>query len=105
MDPAAKVVLPGWVLPSLATAAFSVVLAVAGAGFTIWNSSSLHEATLSSHAKIIDNLVTGMGQLQNTNARLETKVARLEQEQGQFQIEAIDKIDTLLERDRFRKAR
>lgn len=100
-----KVTLPGWVLPSLASAAFTVIVTVIGAGVTVWNTSSLHEATLSSHSKIIDQLVTQMGQARGDVTRLETKVARLEQEQGHFQELAIDKIDTLLERDRFRKPR
>ncbi len=90
--------IPGWVLPVIGTAALTVMISIAGAAFTVWNSSSLHDATLVSHAKIMD-------QLRADVVRIESKVDRSDKEAEHFQGVIIDKVDTLLETDRFRKNR
>ncbi len=90
--------VPGWVLPVVGTAAFTVFISFAGAAFTVWNSSALHDATLASHAKQMDRF-------RDDIVRIEAKVDRSDKEAGHFQGVIMDKVDTLLETDRFRKSR
>lgn len=94
-------VIPAWLWGALATACVSI----GGYGLAVWNSSSLHEATLITHAKIIDQLVTQRGVDAERIARLETKVASMDQEQRHFQALLMDKVEILLEQDRFRQKR
>jgi hypothetical protein len=95
-----------WKMPSWAWAIIgSMFVSVGGYGLAVWNSSSLHEATLITHAKIIDQLVTQRGVDGERIARLETKVASMDQEQRHFQALLMDKVEILLEQDRFRQKR
>lgn len=105
VEPVEKVPLPRWVIKTLASAAFTVIIAVGGSYATVWKATSMHEAAISSLSEVVKGVVVQVGVMQTANAKLETKVERLEKEQSQFQALAIDKIDTLLERDRFRKNR
>ena len=94
-----SVVLPGWVLPALATA----MVTVAGAGFTVWNNSSIHETRIATNSKINDRQEAQIEKLQADLYSLRGEVERLKNEQTDFQYRAIEKLDTVLERDRFRR--
>lgn len=96
---ASKVVMPGWVLPALATAVLSMI----GAGFTVWNNSSVHENKIAVNTKINDRQESQIEKLQVEVYGLRGEVERLKNEQVEFQYRAIEKLDTVLERDRFRR--
>lgn len=96
--PVNAVVLPAWFVPALATAAFTVIISLSGVAFTIWNSSSLHEAALISHGKQLDQM---RAEAIRTDTKLERNTKEIEYLKGLI----VDKIDTLLERDRFRHNR
>lgn len=93
--------IPAWALSAIATAA----LTLAATALTLWKNDTVRENQMEGVIKVVDLLVAQQNQTRGDVDRMTGKVLHLEKDQAHFQELAIDKIDTLLERDRFRKNR
>lgn len=99
--PKSGFVIPTWALSALAT----LVLTLIGTALTLWKNDTVRENQMESMVKVVDILVSQRNEDRGNLDRLDGQVSHLKTDQAHFQELAIDKIDTLLERDRFRKNR
>lgn len=93
--------IPTWALSAVATA----ILTITATALTLWKNDTVRENQLAAMVKVVDILAAQQNQTRGDVDRITGKISHLERDQAHFQELAIDKIDTLLERDRFRKNR
>jgi hypothetical protein len=91
--------VPTWALGGI----FTACLAAGGAALNVWKNDTLRESQVAALMAGYDRLLIKLDRTEEKVDIQAGEITHLKTDQGHFQSLVIDKVDTLLSTDRFRK--